>query len=352
MLRVGIGFSVAVALAVAACGGASAPTTVAATEDAGTAATTTVAAPETSALTPPTEAARVCSVLDAAPFERRRTALANLVDPGEVESLCREALARTEAAVLVNEAALLLGDKEIGDLESQLACSGETFSWTVTNTFDVAIGLYGIAELHRVEDGADAARLGSPDAAAVWRLEPGETTVLDGVFPPHEGNLDRCSVAGWFFVADTDELSGDAAVPGSGGNVGDDPSVWLPILYQRQRMYDVTGDAELVETFEDLRSVAYPRLVADVADDADRSPTESVPGVRVCTTVADDGDGATGVVYEVSPSAGDDGAADPYLVFGVFRRGADGMWRWLGSSVRWTSPNLTTCEEWAAASDA
>jgi hypothetical protein len=293
----------------------------------------------------------VCAVLANEPYEARKNALATVDNRAAVAVGCPEELTQLEEAMAVEEATLSIRDAEIGDLDSTLTCSRETFQWDATNTLDLPIGVYVTAALVRPSDDGDA-RFGSHTPAIAWRIEPGETAQLSGSFPAHEEDYPTCAITGYLFLADDPALPGDAGIPGVELDVGLDATLWIDEVFARDDDFERTRDPLLVAGSEDLRSFAYHRLVDVDPNDSPWLLVDDDSEVSACILTDWPDEDHVAMIYQWDTSQrifARDGETDTVgpsqrLTFGVFRRAQDGGWRWLGRAIPLELGEVNDCQ--------
>lgn len=278
-----------------------------------------------------------CDALVAAGFERRRELLASAptVRP-EALVACAQLVDRIERAASVRDEVAALGSPTIADLDGEFRCTSSTWEFTATNPFDLPIGFYAVPDIRADPSTDKADALSATEPAVVWRLEPDETTTVAGTFPAND-RFSTCSLAGALFVAESDALSADPgpAVPDPGAGAA--PEQWLLGLLERQAAYEADPTPDAIATFEDLRSLAYADLV-EMARSVE--PVDGGPDRRyvICDVTAGPSDRFATIIYERGLA---DDSSDSELAVGVFRRGTDHVWRWLGPALPFRG--ATTC---------
>ncbi len=317
-----------------------------------TTAATTTTSTTTPATTAPGPAALACDVLTSAPYLVRRDEVATLIDRDGTAAVCGDALVATEQAVAVEAARDRIDIDAIGGLFG-VTCQFGEINTLITNSFDVPIGFYGLG-LVRDADGAEVA---DPDGSrVVWSIPPGEQRLLVG--PLARGAADGCGIDGHVFLADDPSLPGDAGLPSVGPAVPPDPpdpADWLPLLIERELTAQRAVDPTLVPLFEDVRSVSFERL-----NEPDGATGDQLIETDLVTTVCGEADRLdddhvalvfeqqwTTFVYRVDGVDTDRGPGGG-IWLGAFRRGQDGLWRWLGPARQIPVTALATCEGWNA----
>lgn len=317
-----------------------------------TTAATTTTSTTTPATTAPGPAALACDVLTSAPYLVRRDAVAALVDRDGTAALCADALVATEQAIAVETARDRIDGDAIGGLFGVTCQFGEVNA-LITNSLDVPIGFYGLG---LVLD-ADGAELADPDGGrVVWSILPGEQRLL--TTPLARGADDRCGIDGSVFLADDPSLPGDAGLPSGDPAVPPDPpepADWLPLLLERELTAQTAVDPTLVPLFEDVRSLSFERL-----SDPEGATGDQLIETDLTTTVCGEVDRLdddhvalvfeqrwTTSVYRVDGVDTDRGPGGG-IWLGAFRRGQDGLWRWLGPAREIPVNALATCEGWNA----
>ncbi len=351
---------VTVAVIIGGCSGssetttadASAPTPTALPAATPTPGATVAPTPTISPTPAPPDIASVCAALSGQPYETRKAAVSEVDDRAPIASACGAALATLEDAMAVEAATSSIRDRDITDLDESLSCSPTRFEWVATNSLDLAVGVYMTAELTRPgEEGEDDETLGSIDPQIAWRIEPGASATLAGSFPDHTEAFPNCSITGHLFLADGADLPGDAATPGTEIPDGLDATLWIDEVIDRGDEFRASADPLLVARYEDLRSFDYHDLVTIDRTEAPSLLVEDSSDIATCRIFGWPDENHVAMIYERSIrgrvferdgeiSEIDD---DQYLAIGVFRRGQDGGWRWLGPALTLDLGDITDC---------
>ncbi len=315
------------------------------------ATTTTTRAPTTTLA--PTDGVidDVCESLRVDGFETRRATVDTLADAiaavggegdgrAEVAAECGDELEQLDAAVAIRDRVVALestGADGSGDMVlTDFVCEPGTFEVTVTNTSDTALGLHLHFEisLEGVEDqvfGSSVAPL------VVWSLEPSESQTIGGQFVDVAHPDARCDIRSRPFDADSSSAGAPlSSAPERPALTGDDPSVWFPALWQLEEEARASGDTDLVATLHDVRSPDYDDVLAEIVEGDERMGSEIV---EVCERGRSqpDPDRISFVYRQEFENGG------VWLRHGLFRRGADGQWRWLAGPRFYASPIGPDC---------
>lgn len=279
--------------------------------------------------------------------------MAALDDRDDVAALCGDALTAVEQALAIEAVNDSIDTTSVSSLIG-LTCQFGQFNALITNPLDVAIGFFGVG---LVRADADAEAVAHPDGARVaWSIPPGEQRLLTGPITDESG---ECGIEGTAFIADDSALPGDAGLPGGAADVEPDPvdpAEWFPLLIERELAAGrAGGSTELVALFEDVRSLSFPTVADGEPDRPQLVDTDLT--VEVCDVVDQPDDDHVALVVEqswtrwVQRSDGVDtdtgGGGGVWL--GAFRRGQDGLWRWLGFARELPNDTFATCVEWSAA---
>lgn len=263
----------------------------------------------------------LCTTLRTDGYESRKVAVDEATDTQQrlASEACPEDLQRLADGRAVEEAAVEISGDDATVTFQRCAATRAGFeaTITVTNGGPTPIGVY-VA----VRASAGNAPVGIGVVAIAWELAPGQSTTQD---ISGTGSGDSCAVELNVFLSDPD-LGGDGSGPdaASAEQASDDPGVWFPALIEAEQAWrsasspDIDGPART----EDLRSTAYPDLLTAVQDGTAEAPV--IDGVTVCSTTPHP---ENPDLVTVQARLGDT------VVAGPVRRGHDGAWRWLGTTL-------------------
>lgn len=290
-----------------------------------------------------------CATLRSEGFETRKLAVQDVEQlagdeaPDARASLqvaCADALDRLTDAIDLEARRDRLDRGDAPVSISDLRCADGTYQFVATNETDHPIGVHGG---FRIFVGDDDEPVSSADyPIVIWELGAGESQGITGEF--HEPDTDegyRCNLTARAFDAADDDA--DAAIPGvvDESLTGDEPEDWFGALLGREVDGVGSGDIDAAAETEDLRSTFYDNVLdANLGSDpVDRVPTS----VKICRATVDrpDADRVSFVYYVTYPTA--DGGEEGLLRHGLFRRGADGQWRWLSAAQYFDSPDFWSC---------
>lgn len=347
-----------VAAFLAGCGGsASAPTAapIVTTSTTEMATTTTTVAPTTTTTIKPGAQFTIdaCKKLETAGYESRKQLMAYvdadfLTAGGSgsgIESLkatCAPSVDRMIKAKDLEERRVeVMASSDV--TLSNLHCDNGRLDIVVTNKTRLPIGLTLVADIS--EGGKFIETTEEP--MIVWSLPPGESQKVEGrwIVTPTMRDI-YCDVNARAFLAD--DSSADAALATSTNALlqSPDPAVFFPELWRLNSVAKTIDDPAVTE---DLRSAEYDRLVEEMAAPSGHWPLTSLvvcPGTTrqpsldlmsfmYFTTYGPHTEKIDGQNVQL--------ASSQRLSFGVFRRGSDGQWRWLGRDRSFDSTNYRRC---------
>lgn len=290
----------------------------------------------------PTDAELLCDSLTSDSYESRKQALEQYIEYNDVaDAPCSEHIENLEAAVAIEE---LAGEVADAPVEIQIQECADNVTSVINNTSDIALGVatVGYRRAGTEQRRADPTSRGT--GHAVWRIEPGVEATATGIFfdrtipGPYTPPGPECGVEIRKFLSDTS--AADASLPGetaTGDQASGNPEVWVPALFQREDEWRLAGDPDGVAATEDIRSTEYARLVNE-ATRPDPSAAREY-SLEICT-IGPNPESADLVSIQYSlhlaPYNGPDKSGETVdwpeetnVYFGMFRRGADGLWRWL-----------------------
>lgn len=282
---------------------------------------------------PPSPADGLCSLLETEPYEVRKAALQAAGDDVRAEVSCQQLVTDLETAIEIERT---VAELLTGKFPSEVRCDESTIWATITNDRPVPIGVVGSAQRHPIDEPDAASSVGAE--IVHWRVEPGETAEI--AVDLHANGLPSCSFRAKVFSVDDRPI--DASIPGDVADddqSSDDPEVWFPALFEVELAMRRAENPNGVALTEDIRSVAYPGLVAAFestppAIDRPRAQTicrvDPGPDARHVSVIFQNDLGAYS--YTDDSGARHDLPASTTTQVGVFRRGADGRWRWLATS--------------------
>ncbi len=302
---------------------------------------TTVAPATPSTTLPPTTTAApedACGSLLADGYDTRKLTLARITDAelAAAEATCADALGQLRGAMTIEQRMGAFNADPAPLSATNLVCDGGDFSLEVTNNVDHPIGVH--ASMQLLADGVDGPLGSTLQPLVIWSLAPGASAPLSGNYEvnrPTEAAL-TCEVDITAFDAtpgDADASLGEPQVPEL---AVDDPAQWLPFLVAQGAAILGTGNPDLAAVVEDVRSTEFPRVVSSTEVAIDAIPATGT--ISVCTaSIQRPDDRHISIVYF------DDRAESSELQHGLFRRGNDGQWRWLSSSVYFDSREYWNC---------
>ncbi len=314
-----------------------------------TTTTTTTLAPTTT-IAPAVEVVNtVCASLRTDGLETRRVMVNALAESftaaggdgdgrAEVAAECGEQLDRLDGAVAIRDRMQTIDMAEEDDLFAMsftgFSCADGTFQITVTNDAEIPLGLHANFAVYLNGEKEDAVE-SSLTPIVVWSIAPGATEVVTGRFIDFTGPQVSCNFEAQVF--DADPSSAGAAVgaePEYPALTGDNPAVWFPALSDVEDAARTSGDIDLAAATEDVRSMAYDEVALAISE-GDVLP--EIEMLEVCERGRSQPDADhIGFVYlSRLPNGTDDGRfapGDSRLSHGLFRRGADGQWRWLSTA--------------------
>lgn len=254
------------------------------------------------------------------------------------------------ARAIENRAAATAEQDFIGS--SDFVCDREagTFSISLTNGSEVAIGMNSnvtVGVPAAIDLGEEGVTQSEP--LVDWRIEPGATWRIEGTLG-RPGLGGDCVFNGSAFDADPTNADAAGSASTDPALTGDDPTVWFPELLAKEIAGRGSGDSDAASVTEDVRSFVYGGVLDSTATGA--ADTRSLTSVNVCAGSIRQLDPdrlafAYHAVYTAGTAQTEDGPieipASDSLSVGVFRRGSDGQWRWLGRAVSFNSPNYEAC---------
>lgn len=298
-------------------------------------ATPVATAPPTSpppTTAPPTtvDAAAVsalCSALLSDPYLARREATAGSELPRDhVAASCGAELEWIEGAQRVAAAAQRLYDVYgySADVSMSVSrCARSSATVTVRNPFDVPLGVWGAVW---GRDQFWSGRFGARPFH-IAEIAPGANASVELTTDP-DAWRHGCDGEARFYIAVEGEYAADQGTPGvpaTGPQTSDDPFEFLPAIdAHAQAAHAAFADDELLWV-EDLHSLDVPNVRAEWADWGSPPGFERTPPT-ICGTVLDAGPGLQIVAYRTE-------GAESRLTIGLFRKGSDGAWRWMGRSI-------------------
>ena len=321
-----------------------------------TIATTTPSTVPPTTVAPPTAAvSTLCSTLTEAGFGTRQSAVAAFPDVyldagGDGDALeaargeCSEAVDRIEAANVIVEANdYITTDPETGEVVGDLPFGVDDFGCDPTSFHAISTSSgerpIGILIYTQFTDEADSLVRTSELPVVVWSLAPGDTVRSEGVHVELDRPDVTCSVNLVLFDADRSDADGSLGVTTRQELTSDDPSIWLPVLLELTEQTKGSTDLNLVAEVFDIRSGGFNAGVRE----ARRAKVPRPLGpATVCEAGREqlDADHVAVAWEERRPELTVEGADGPEttpaateLHHGVFRRGADGQWRWLHSPI-------------------
>ncbi len=229
-------------------------------------------------------------------------------------------------------------------LASQQFCRADHGSLTITNEFDAPISVLVVARFGRTAD----TRPESFSAVVTQSIPPGESRQVILNKPP-ESSVSRCAFAiRPFIVLDGDYQFDAGLIPAAADDqqASSDPAIWVPAVqaaaaansgvrtldyrvanYEDVHSPDVYGTDGLTDTSDEP-----PIPATTPADGFDESQTSA----QFCKEIdlpqpVEDPEGEVAlIVFEaVNPT----GNTLDNIEIGLFRRGSDGRWRYLGRTV-------------------
>lgn len=280
---------------------------------------------------PPTPAEVLCESLGTDDYETRKQSLTEFRAAESDGSVpCAPLVTDLESAIEIESRASAFTAEVITPTVS--SCEPTSMTTTFENTTDAALGFAAAIIRHENDDGSNQIGTSFVD----WSI-PAGATIEETTFIGATGSPD-CRLSGFAFVADDSAV--DASIPGDiadDDQASDDPELWFPALLARGDEWRKASDPSGVAYTEDIRSADYSDLVAAAADEP--SPLLDRPRrSKVCRVVRGPTDDYLGLLYASEAEAYSyvDEAGETIDVeessstrFGVFRRGADGRWRWL-----------------------
>lgn len=285
----------------------------------------------------------VCETLSIGGFESRVDAVARFIaanDDGRanIETACGDDLTRLHDARAIRSAANALDERDDPIEITGLRCSNGDYSFIAENTSAVAVGVHVAFSIFADDDDDPTSSANYP--IVIWMLEPGGKQGITGDFDEPDADTYRCNLSARVFVADTSAAG--AGLPGvvDPGRTGDDPTEWIGALLEAETLAIGSGDIDAAASTEDLRSVFYD----DVFDSTQSTePATRIPSsIRICSATVDQpGPDRMSFVYYITYADGD--ATESFFRHGLFRRGADGQWRWLSAAHYFQSADFADC---------
>lgn len=292
------------------------------------------------------DVAGVCAALRTAGYESRKAMVdAYVASTGDTTGLraeCGADLDRLEAARAIEmRRDAVLATAPVMEIHG-FSCFDGRYQASVTNSSAEPLGVH-LRLAFRWTVGEQLV-VSADEPVVVWRLEPGATTQVSGTYEYEPVPGVDCTLSGKTFLAD--ESPADASLgPGDPAFGGDDPATWLPALIRAEYRAIGSGNPDDAATIEDVRSSSYPGVV----DSTDQRPVVA-PDVdlQICSDGVRQPSANLAMVTfwwhaEPTPETDErDGVARIDGVrTGVFRRGGDGQWRWLGQVLELRSDRLT-----------
>lgn len=283
----------------------------------------------------PTAGRALCATLTSSRFFARRAAYAAAAP--DVRSLavdeCPDAVAWLDRSSELADAAAAFWSTvgSAWEVESVrfVDCRSDGATVQVANPLGVAVAAYGAVSGH-------------PDSSS--RLAGQRPFTISSIAPQSRGHTEVATDPGaWDWGCEgvariyvLPEGTTDGSTPGAvaqGPQTSDDPAVFVPAIVGAGEVAASTRDPDDVAAVIDLHSV-YLHAVVSWWRDGLVPDALSVPDVVVCGLAAEPAPGIRMVALSYLHAALDDG---PGLVrvrgYGMFRKGADGAWRWLGQPV-------------------
>lgn len=310
--------------------------------------------------TRPPDAAGTCEVLRTDGYETRKTVLDDYAAESgdvafvEVRTQCAADLARVEAARAIEARREALFALETPVELSDFSCFDGGFRANATNRSDDAVGVH--LTLRFVWNLSRRLVVTGDDAFVLWRIAPGETVPLSGTYAYEPAPQVDCRLDGVVFLADDSPADAGLERAVDPTLTGDDPSTWLPALVAAEHPAIGSGDPDAATVVEDIRSGSYAGIVAGTTEQ--RPVVAPDVSVRICA------DGIRrptpdliqimfSMEAEPTPSTPErDGVTRlSRIVSGIFRRGSDGQWRWLGAARELQSAAVTARCAPASAAD-
>lgn len=280
-------------------------------------------------------------------FETRRNALADFAESyseaggtgdgmAAAESACGPAIERVEAAnvIIARSDGFVVDPDEESGVEPSLrtddfVCESGAYALTLTNTTNFPIGAqisFGLRD-----ETNDLIRSGN-EANVIWSIAPGASERVNGTYVELEYES-TCSLEVELFDADPTDVDASSGVATRLELTGDDPQTWVLGLAELSALAVETRDRDAAADVEDIRSSAYEEVIANARRGGERA---AIGEVIVCANGRDQPDpDHVSLIFEVeflTTGADDAVTSQRQLSQGVFRRGADGQWRWLGTA--------------------
>lgn len=317
-----------------------------------TSTTTTTTVAPTSTIAPTAEVVdAICTSLHTDGFETRRVMLDALlsafteaggVGDGRREGAaeCGDALTRLDGAVAIRERLQTIDMAEEDGLYAitltDFSCAAGTFVVTATNNAAVPLGLHANFAMYLDGDRTDSVQ-SSLAPIVLWSIDPGASETINGRFIDVPDAPLSCEFEAQIF--DADPSPADASHGGEPAHptlTGDDPSAWFPALTEFETVARASGDIDLAAITEDVRSMSYDEVALAISEG---QPLPDVESIEVCERGrSQPDDDHIGFVFRQQLATG-----EARLSHGIFRRGADGQWRWLSTARYYESTVSDDC---------
>ena len=282
----------------------------------------------------------VCETLGTDGFESRVDAFSRFVaaeDDGRssIEAACGEDLVRLDDARAIRSAANALDERDDPIEITGLRCSSGDYSFIAENTSDVPVGVHVAFRVFADDDEEPTSSANYP--IVIWSLEPGGQQGITGDFDEPDTDSYRCNLNARVFLSDTSPAGAGIPDVTNDARTGDDPTQWIGALLEAETLAVGSGDIDAAADTEDLRSVFYDDVfdATQASEPASRVPT----AIRICSATVDQPDpDRMSLVYFITYSDG-----ESFFRHGLFRRGADGQWRWLSAAHYFQSDDFADC---------
>lgn len=277
----------------------------------------------------------LCAALTSSRFFARRDAYAAAT--ADVRSLavdeCPDAVAWLDRSIDLADAAAAFWSTVASAWEVEpvrfVDCRSDGATVQVSNPLRLAAAAYGAVSGHP----DSSTRLAGQRPFTIASIAPHSRAHTEVATDPDAWDWGCEGMARIYVLPDG---TTDGSTPGEvaqGPQTSDDPAVFVPAIVVAGDLAASTRNPDDVAAVVDLHSV-YLHAVVSWWRDGLMPDALSMPELTVCGLAAEPAPGTQMVALSYLHAALDDGPGSVRVQgYGMFRKGADGAWRWLGQPV-------------------